>query len=144
MAPAFWVSLPITEAITSVLNLRFLTVGYSHKIAVAYCSVVRIVLGGMLLLVTVSLFTMTEVFRNGGDRLLGVPSPFLVLAPFAIHSIVRGHRYRSENKQSVTIYLLLSDPLPSASDAWSSILGYVRAHSSTRSDHRQAEVDNIL
>ena len=136
MAPAFWVSLPITEAITSVLNLRFLTVGYSHKIAVAYCSVVRIVLGGMLLLVTVSLVTMTEAFHNGGDRLLGVPSPFCVLTPFAIHSFFRGHRYRPENKQSVTIYLLLGDHLPSAPDAGSAIPEYVRAHSSTRSDHR--------
>ena len=86
-------------------------------------------LGGILLFVTVPLVTMTEAFRNGGDRLLGVPSPFCVLAPFTIHSFFRGHRYRPENKQSVTIYLLLGDPLPSAPDAWCTILGYVRAHS---------------
>ena len=96
----------------------------------------------MLRIVTVSLGTMTEAFRNSGGRLLGVPFPFCDLAPFASLSFFRGNRCRSKNKQSVIIYLL--HPLPCAPEACSTILRYVRAHSSTRSDHRQAEVGHIL
>ena len=73
-----------------------------------------------------------------------VSSPFFVLAPFATLSFFRGHRCRPENKQSVTIYLLLGFPLPCVPEACFTLLGYVRAHSSTRSDHRQAEVSHIL
>ena len=88
MAPAFWVSLPIPEAIIAVyqVELAVFTIGYSHTIAIAHISVVSIVLGGMLLFLTVSLVPMTEAFRNGGDRLLGIRSPFRLLAPFATHS----------------------------------------------------------
>ena len=125
------------------VELAVFTIGYSHTIAIAHISVVSIVLGGMLLFLTVSLVPMTEAFRNGGDRLLGVPSPFCVLAPFAIHSFFRGHRYRPEDKQSVSIYVLPGDPLPGVPEACSTLLGYVRANSSTRSDHRQAEVGHI-
>ena len=67
--------------------------------------------------VTVSLVTVTEAFRSSGGRLLGVPSPFFVFILFATHSFLRGHRYRPENKQPVTMYLLLGESLPCVPEA---------------------------
>ena len=48
MAPVFSVCLPVSKAIISVKVLRFFTLGYSHRIAVAHYSVIRIMRGGVL------------------------------------------------------------------------------------------------
>ena len=87
---------------------------------------------------------MTEAFLNSGGRLLGVLSPFCVLAlpRHSAFTLVIATDPRI-SKQFPSIYVL-GERLLCALEACSTIiLEYVRGHTSTLSDHRQEEVGHV-
>ena len=88
--------------------VRFFTLGYSLRIAVAYCSVIRIMLEGMLLLFSDNCKSYDDrgVFVVAGAASLCDPSPFYVWPP---HTQLPGSpTIDLENELSLTIYHLLA------------------------------------
>ena len=122
MAPACSVSLPIPEATISVMTLRLFT------------------LGGCCGSVTLERVTMTEMFLYWqGPR--HFTTPHLFVCGRLSHKFP-GHRQSTSRIFNRLPYILswLCDLVPCAPEARSASLRNVRAHLSTRSNHRHPEV----